>query len=150
MISQSDIKIREMVIDDYESVYKLWSETEGMCMRNVDDSYEGINKFIKRNPNTCFVALDEQNKIVGAVLCGNDGRRGYIYHLAVDKNYRRRGVGKHLIQNASYALRDLGIMKAALLVLHTNKEGNEFWENIGYYERYDIIYRDKSLDDRNI
>ncbi|NMC57714.1 MAG: GNAT family N-acetyltransferase, partial [Eubacteriaceae bacterium] len=108
------------------------------------------NKFIKRNPNTCFVALDEQNKIVGAVLCGNDGRRGYIYHLAVDKNYRRRGVGKHLIQNASNALRDLGIMKAALLVLHTNKEGNEFWENIGYYERYDIIYRDKSLDDRNI
>ncbi len=150
MISQPDIKIREMAIDDYDGVFKLWAETEGICLRGVDDSYEGINKFIKRNPETCFVALDEWQKIIGSVLCGNDGRRGYIYHLAVHKNYRKKGIGKKLVQNAADVLRDLGISKAALIVLGTNKEGNEFWEKMGYYTRDDVIYRDMLLDNKNI
>lgn len=150
MISQTDIRIREMAIDDYEDVYKLWAATQGICLRNVDDSYEGINKFLKRNPDTCFVAIDEQNKIIGAILCGSDGRRGYIYHLAVHKSYRKMGTGKKLVQKASNSLRESGIKKAALLVLNTNKAGNGFWQNIGYYKRDDIIYRDKSLDDKNI
>ncbi len=148
MINPSN-KIRTMTIDDYDGIYKLWAETEGMCLRNVDDSYEGINKFIKRNPETCFVALDEWQKIIGSVLCGSDGRRGYIYHLAVHKNYRKIGIGSNLVNEAADALKGLGISKAALLVLRTNKEGNEFWEKMGYYERDDVIYRDKSLTDKN-
>lgn len=149
MINTSN-KIRTMTIEDYDGVRKLWAETEGMCLRNIDDSYEGINKFIKRNPETCFVALDERQKIIGSVLCGNDGRRGYIYHLAVHKNYRKMRIGKNLVNEAADALKDLGISKAALLVLRTNKEGNEFWEKMGYYERNDVIYRDMLLDKKNI
>lgn len=149
MINPSNI-IRAMTIEDYDGIYKLWAETEGMCLRGVDDSYERINKFIKKNPETCFVAIDEKNKIIGSVLCGNDGRRGYIYHLAVHKNYRKMGIGSNLVNEAVYALRDLGISKAVLLVLRTNNEGNEFWEKMGYYERNDVIYRDMILDDKNI
>lgn len=148
MINPSN-KIRTMTIDDYDGIYKLWAETEGMCLRNADDSYEGINKFIKRNPKTCFVAENEQNRIIGSVLCGSDGRRGYIYHLAVHKNYRKMGIGSNLVNEAADALKDLGISKAALLVLRTNKEGIEFWEKMGYYDRNDVIYRDKSLTDKN-
>lgn len=150
MIGQFNISIREMAIEDYDGAYKLWAETEGMCLRNVDDSYEGINKFIKRNAQTCFVAEDEQNIIIGTILCGSDGRRGYIYHVAVHKNYRKKGIGKNLVQKASDSLRESGIKKAALLVLGTNKDGNEFWEKMGYYTRDDVIYRDMLLDNKNI
>lgn len=86
------MEIRIMTISDYEETFKLWSNTAGMGMRSLDDSYEGIIKFLKRNPTTNFVArIDE--KIVGVILCGHDGRRGYIYHTAVDE--KNRGHGWH-------------------------------------------------------
>jgi len=133
-----------MEINDYESLYSLWSKTSGMGINEVDDSFMGIEKFLKRNPNTCFVA--EQNDIiVGTILGGNDGRRGYIYHTAVELDYRNRGVGRALVENLIESMRYEGIYKIALVVFEKNTEGNKFWEEIGFSKREDLIYRNISI-----
>ena len=88
----------------------------GMGLNNLDDSKEGIVKFLKRNPDTCFVA-DVENVIVGAILVGNDGRRGYIYHTAVNPQYRNQGIAKNLVDTSVTALQKIGINKAALVAL---------------------------------
>jgi ribosomal protein S18 acetylase RimI-like enzyme len=138
------MRIRKMEINDYESLYSLWSKTSGMGINEVDDSFMGIEKFLKRNPNTCFVA--EQNDIiVGTILGGNDGRRGYIYHTAVELDYRNRGVGRALVENLIESMRYEGIYKIALVVFEKNTEGNKFWEEIGFSKREDLIYRNISI-----
>ena len=104
---------RKMVIDDYDKVYSLWISCAGMGLNNLDDSKEGIDKFLKRNPDTCFVAIDNET-IIGVIMVGNDGRRGYIYHTSVDPNYRMKGIGKTLVNTALDALFKLGINKVAL------------------------------------
>jgi len=115
-----------------------------MGINEVDDSFMGIEKFLKRNPNTCFVA--EQNDIiVGTILGGNDGRRGYIYHTAVELDYRNRGVGRALVENLIESMRYEGIYKIALVVFEKNTEGNKFWEEIGFSKREDLIYRNISI-----
>lgn len=83
--------VREMLITDYEDILQLWMATEGMGLRSLDDSKEGISAFLKRNPKTNFVAIDN-DRITGAILCGNDGRRGYIYHTVVHADYRNQGI----------------------------------------------------------
>jgi ribosomal protein S18 acetylase RimI-like enzyme len=97
-----------MKIADYEEVYKLWSGTAGMGLRSLDDSYEGIEKFLLRNPRTNFV-VESSNNIIGVILSGHDGRRGYIYHMAVDMLIRRNGIGKLLLNSALDALKNVGI-----------------------------------------
>ena len=82
------MQIRKMLIDDYEEVYTLWLSCAGMGLNNIDDSREGIEKYLARNPKTCFVAV-EQNCIIGAILAGHDSRRGYISHTAVSSAYRQ-------------------------------------------------------------
>lgn len=137
-----------MTISDYEETFNLWSNTAGMGMRSLDDSYEGIAKFLKRNPTTNFVArIDE--KIVGVILCGHDGRRGYIYHAAVDEKYRGQGIGKALVENAIDGLKGEGIHKAALVVFKDNIIGNEFWDMMGFDTRVDLNYRNKSINEMN-
>jgi len=133
MISWRDenMEIKLMTIQDYDNVYKLWTNTKGMGMRSLDDSFEGIEKFIKRNPNTNFIAKAE-NKVVGIILCGHDGRRGYIYHTAVNTDYRRGGVGKALVDAALEALRKEGINKVALVAFASNDLGNKFWQSLGF------------------
>lgn len=143
------MKIRKMTIDDYKAVYELWNNTPGMGMRNVDDSKEGIEKYLKRNPETCFVA-EVENKIVGVILSGHDGRRGYIYHTAVINTARKQGVGANLVNTAIEALKEQGINKVALVAFETNKLGNSFWESQGFKERNDLVYRNKSLNDNNV
>lgn len=81
-MQQNTVKIRVMKIEDYPDIYKLWISTPGMGLNNLDDSREGIEKFLRRNPDTCFVAEKEQN-VIGTIICGHDGRRGYVYHTAV-------------------------------------------------------------------
>ncbi len=125
------MEIKLMTIQDYDNVYKLWTNTKGMGMRSLDDSFEGIEKFIKRNPNTNFIAKAE-NKVVGIILCGHDGRRGYIYHTAVNTDYRRGGVGKALVDAALEALRKEGINKVALVAFASNDLGNKFWQSLGF------------------
>lgn len=143
------MNIRKMTIDDYEDVYELWSNTSGMGMRSIDDSKEGIEKYLNRNPETCFVAEGE-NEIVGVILSGHDGRRGYIYHTSVKEEARTHGVGKALVNAAMEALRQEGINKVALVAFSTNELGNSFWEAQGFEERKDLVYRNKSLNNSNI
>ncbi len=137
--------IRLMTVDDYDAVYALWMSCKGMGLNDLDDSREGIERFLARNPGTCFVA--EEDGIVGVILAGNDGRRGYIYHTAVRPECRGKGVGKSLVKAALDALRACGINKAALVVFERNSAGNAFWESMGFAVREDLVYRDKALAD---
>lgn len=138
------MNIRTMTLADYDAVYELWLSCKGMGLNNLDDSREGIERFLKRNPETCFVA-EENDKPVGVIIAGNDGRRGYIYHTAVHPDHRRNGIARALVNAALEALQGLGICKTALVVFDRNKDGNAFWESIGFSSRVDLVYRNKAL-----
>lgn len=138
------MNIRIMHTSDYESVYQLWMSCKGMGLNDLDDSKEGIEKFLNRNPETCFVA-EEGQSVIGAVIAGNDGRRGYIYHTAVSPAHRRRGIATKLTDNVISAFRKIGINKIALVVFSRNADGNAFWEKIGFSSRDDLVYRNKAI-----
>ncbi len=138
------MNVRIMHTSDYESVYQLWMSCKGMGLNDLDDSKEGIEKFLNRNPETCFVA-EEGQSVIGAVIAGNDGRRGYIYHTAVSPAHRRRGIATKLTDNAISAFRKIGINKIALVVFSRNADGNAFWEKIGFSSRDDLVYRNKAI-----
>ena len=137
--------IRCMRPDDYEAVYALWSRCSGVGLRSADDSPQGIGQYLRRNPSTCFVA-ETGGQLTGAILCGHDGRRGYIYHLAVADAHRRNGIGSALVDHALAALKREGIRKAALVAFADNIPGNLFWEKQGFTLREDLHYRNKNLD----
>ena len=126
------------------TIYILSMSCVGMGLNNLDDSKDGIEKFLNRNPDTCYIAL-ELDQIIGVIMVGSDGRRGYIYHTAVHPNYRNQGIGKALVEIALDSLLKLGINKVALVVFERNKVGNIFWEKMGFTQRNDIIYRNKAL-----
>ena len=138
------MEIRKLSVDDYDKVYELWMSCRNMGFNNIDDSREGIEKFIKRNPETSFAAV-EDGRIIGVILAGNDGRRGYIYHMSVAEDHRRQGIGSQLVDKCLEALEKEGIAKVALLVFNRNEAGNAFWESQGFTERTDITYRNKAL-----
>ena len=138
------MKIRKMTIDDYQQVYSLWLSCKGMGLNSLDDSKEGIQKFLKRNPETCFVAEDKA-EIFGAIMAGNDGRRGYIYHTAVKQEFQGKGTGMALANTAMKALEECGINKVALVVFDRNHTGNTFWEKQGFSARDDLVYRNKTI-----
>lgn len=145
MPSGSGIKVRLMEIGDYAEIYSLWMKSENMGFNNVDDSERGIAGYLARNPSSCFVAENDGGRIAGAILAGHDGRRGFIYHLAVDPDFRRRGVGRSLVDSALRALKSDGISKVALLCFAYNDAGNAFWEKAGFSARSDVVYRNKTL-----
>ena len=136
--------VRLMSIEDYDQVYALWISTPGMGLNGVDDTREGIARFLMRNPSTCFVA-EVDSMIAGTILCGHDGRRGYIYHTAVVPIHRKKGIGHQLVENAMEALKAEGITKVALVVFSRNETGNMFWAQLGFDSREDLIYRNKRL-----
>lgn len=138
------MKIRKMVIDDYDRVYDLWMSCLGMGLNNLDDTKDGIEKFLDRNPETCFVA-EKGEKLVGVILAGSDGRRGYIYHAAVSPDCRNQGIGTALVETAMGALKVLDINKVALVVFANNQDGNAFWERLGFTLREDLVYRNKAI-----
>jgi len=138
------LKIRQMTADDYDGVNQLWRHTPGMGLNATDDSREGISAYLRRNPTTCFVA-QEEDEIVGAILAGHDGRRGFIYHAAVSAERRKSGIGTALVWHAMQALEREGIHKAALVVFRRNENGNAFWESMGFSERSDLVYRNKNI-----
>jgi len=139
------MNIRNMEIADYEGVLALWKATPGMGLNDFDDSPDGIAKYLRRNPTSCFVA--EDGDIVGAILSGHDGRRGFIYHTAVREDLRGRGVGSALLDAAIAALKKEGIRKVALVVFGKNAGGNAFWERRGVAQRPDLTYRNKFIAD---
>ena len=133
-----------MTINDYDLVYSLWLNTPHMGLNNLDDSKNGIAVYLKRNPNTCFVAEKDGN-IIGVILSGHDGRRGFIYHVAVAQSEQRHGIGTALVKTAMSALEREGINKVALVVLSNNEKGNAFWERQGFSSRSDLVYRNKAI-----
>ena len=136
--------IRAMTIADYERVYALWLNTPNMGLNNIDDSKDGITKYLLRNPTTCFVA-EKDGEIIGVILCGHDGRRGYVHHTAVAQDEQRSGIGASLTDAALSALEREGIIKAALVVFEKNEKGNAFWEKQGFTSRPDLVYRNKAI-----
>ena len=136
--------IRCMTLNDYDKVYALWMSCKNMGFNNLDDTREGIGKYLKRNPNTSFVA-EQGEEIVGVILSGHDGRRGFIHHMAVAESCRRQGIAAELVGRALSALRSEGINKVALVAFARNEAGNAFWESQGFTVRDDLTYRNKAL-----
>ena len=143
-MSEDPVKIRVMNMEDYDKVYALWMSCKNMGFNNLDDSREGIEKYLKRNPLTCFIA-EKGEAIVGVILSGHDGRRGFIHHMAVAEGHRRQGIASALLEHALSALKAEGINKVALLVFNRNEAGNAFWEVQGFTARTDVTYRNKAL-----
>lgn len=141
--------IRTMTIEDYDGVYALWTKIRGFGLRSVDDSREGIDRFLKRNPTTSVVAI-EDGRVVGSILCGHDGRRGCLYHVCVDEAYRRRGIGKAMVVKAMEELEKEQINKVCLIAFTKNDIGNAFWNTIGWTKRLDLNYYDFVLNEKNI
>lgn len=141
--------IRTMQIEDYEEVYALWKRIRGFGLRSIDDSREGVARFLTRNPSTSVVAV-EDGRIVGAILCGHDGRRGCLYHVCVDPDYRMRGIGKSMVVRCMNALKEEQINKVCLIAFTQNDIGNAFWKRIGWTRREDLNYYDFALNEANI
>lgn len=141
--------IRAMTLNDYEEVYRLWMKIKGFAIRSIDDSREGVERFLKRNPGISVVA-EEDGRIVGAILCGHDGRRGCMYHVCVDPGYRLKGIGKSMVVFAMEALKKENINKVSLIAFTRNDIGNAFWKEIGWTKREDLNYYDFTLNEANI
>ena len=141
--------IRIMTMDDYDGVKALWMKIKGFGIRSIDDSRVGVERFLKRNPTTSVVAV-EDGKIVGSILCGHDGRRGCFYHVCVDEAYRMRGIGKAMVVKAMEALKEEHINKVSLIAFTKNDVGNAFWKEIGWTKREDLNYYNFTLNEENI
>ncbi len=131
------VEIRAMTIADYDDVYALWQACEGVGL-SAADSRQGIRRFLSRNPGLSLVAVDD-GRVVGAVLCGHDGRRGYVHHLAVAASHRRRGIGRALVERLLSTLRQQGIDKCHLFVFKDNRAAITFWHKVGYARRVELV-----------
>lgn len=147
--NEQQLIIREMKQSDYDKVYALWEEIKGFALRSVDDSYEGIARFLKRNPTTSIVAIVDDT-VIGSILCGQDGRRGCFYHVCVHKAYRHEGVGHKMVQKALQALEKEKISKVSLVAFKENGIGNSFWKEEGWVLRTDLNSYDYTLNKENI
>lgn len=139
------MNIRSMTVTDYDQLRALWLSTPGMGLNNIDDSREGFERYLLRNPNTCFVSEHESFRLSGAIMCGHDGRRGYIYHTCVRADMQGKGIGRALVEAALDALKAEGIHKVALVAFRRNEQGNAFWEKLGFTVREDLTYRNRTL-----
>jgi len=137
------LDIRPFTIDDYCAAAELWKNSEGVTL-SAADSRDNVNRYLERNAGLSFVAYDD-GKLVGAVLCGHDGRRGYLHHLAVDKRCRKRGIGKVLTARCLEALAALGIERCHLFVYGQNRAAREFWSRIGWFERSELVIMSHDL-----
>lgn len=141
--------LRLFTLSDYPGAVALWNSADGITLNDYDDTEAGIARYLKRNPSSCFVLelthSDQTREIIGAVLSGHDGRRGFIHHLAVAQAHRGRGYATTLVAAVQQALDGEGIAKVALLVTAINDDGNAAWDRLGYTTRTDIVYRDRVL-----
>lgn len=140
--------IRVMTLEDYEEVFCLWKRIKGFAIRSLDDSKDGVTRFLKRNPNTSVVKVLD-GRIVGSILCGHDGRRGCFYHVCVDPDYRMRGIGKEMVSFALLVLEQEGIGKVNLIAFTDNAAGNAFWKELGWTNRVDLNYYDYTINSEN-
>ncbi len=138
-----NVTIRKMSIRDYAEVAALWAGVPGLGVHLADaDSRESIKRYLARNPGLSFVAC-RQGNLIGAILCGHDGRRGILYHLAVLPEYRRLGIGRKLVNHCLKALAQAGIGKCYIFVFSDNTKARSFWKKIGWskYEGLDAMYK---------
>jgi ribosomal protein S18 acetylase RimI-like enzyme len=131
------MKIVEMTIKDYQEVFALWQTSNGIGLHDDEDSQQGIAAYLKRNSGLSFI-VRQDDKVIGAVLCGHDGRRGFMHHLAVDSDYRKKGIGKALVEHALSRLQKAGIKKCHIFVFGDNVAGQRFWNCIGWARRDDL------------
>jgi len=139
------VEITPLTIDRYEDVHALWVQAEGVGLHDYSDSRESIAAYLERNPGMSFVATVD-GVVVGAVLAGHDGRRGYLHHLTVNPDCRRRGIGRRLVDGCLDALREAGIAKCHLFIFNTNETGIAFWESVGWTPRTDLRIVSKVID----
>ncbi|MBB3112666.1 ribosomal protein S18 acetylase RimI-like enzyme [Paenibacillus phyllosphaerae] len=132
-----ELNYREMTIGDYEAAFALWQQTEGMGISEADEK-PNIAAYLARNPGLSFVC-EHEGKLVGTILCGHDGRRGFIYHAAVRPDYRGHGIGRQLTQRSLEGLREAGVHKCHLFVLEDNQAGGRFWGGSGWSQRSGIL-----------
>jgi ribosomal protein S18 acetylase RimI-like enzyme len=137
------IRYDPMTAQDYPEVLKLWRNTEGVGL-NESDEFEPIRAFLRRNPGMSQVARHEQT-LVGAVLCGHDGRRGYLHHLAVVPRFRGQGIGRALVQRCLASLEAVGIPKCNIFLFNNNQLGAAFWQRTGWQQREDLLVAQKKL-----
>lgn len=143
------VTVSSMQIEDYDQVYALWMTIHGFSIRTIDDSREGVERFLKRNPGISVVA-EMDGRVVGAILCGHDGRRGCLYHVCVHEDYRMHGIGRAMVVYCMNALQQEGINKVSLIAFTKNDIGNAFWKQIGWTKREDLNYYDFVLNQKNI
>jgi putative acetyltransferase len=143
--SADGTSVRYFRIADYDAVIALWRRTEGVGL-NESDTRRAIAAFLRRNPRLSFVA-EQNGQIVGAVLCGHDGRRGYLHHLAVSKRYRQRGLGRRLVKECLAKLRKIGISKCNIFIFANNAAGMKFWAHTGWNLRTELRLMQIRLDD---
>lgn len=148
-MKETEPVIRVMTMDDFEAVHALWMEIHGFGIRSIDDSREGVERFIRRNPTTSMVA-EAEGKIVGAILCGHDGRRGCLYHVCVHEAYRKHGIGQKLVGACVDALAAEHINKINLIAFKKNEVGNRFWQGLGWIFREDVNYYEYVTNEDNI
>lgn len=132
-----------MSAEDYDEVYALWSNTQGIGLSEAD-TCENIARYLAKNPGQSFVCKHEE-RVVGCILCGNDGRRAYIHHTAVMPEYRRTGIARELVSTAMKKQRESGIQKCHLFIFNENEQGKAFWKSVGFEERGDIGLMSKSI-----
>ena len=145
----SNWTVREMKIEDYDGVKKLWLSIKGFAIRSIDDSHDGVEKFLRRNPGCSTVCILD-GEVVGAILCGHDGRRGCLYHVCVHADYRRHGIGKAMVVHCMEELEKEHINKVSLIAFTKNDIGNAFWNSMHWTKREDLNYYDFTLNRDNI
>ena len=148
-MAAKDIQIRPMTMDDYEEVFEMWQSISGFGIRSWDDSKEGIEKFIARNPGLSVVAIHD-GRIIGGILCGHDGRRGCLYHVCVRQEYRMLGIGQDMVECCKAALQREGINKINLIAFTSNEIGNKFWQKLKWKYRTDCNYYEENLNLDNV
>ena len=148
-MEKKQFEIRKMTIEDYDGLYALWMTIKGFGIRSVDDSREGVEIFLKRNPDTSVVAVSD-GQIVGGILCGHDGRRGCLYHVCVRAEYRMLGIGQEMVARCKEHLKQEGVNKINLIAFQSNAVGNRFWQKLNWKFRNDCNYYEENLNLENV
>jgi ribosomal protein S18 acetylase RimI-like enzyme len=136
------IVIRAMTAEDYSVVSELWRHTEGMGLTE-SDSEQGISAHLRRNPGVSAVAISQHGDLVGAVLCGHDGRSGYIHHLAVELRYRRLGIAARLLEHCFVQLGAAGISRSKIFIFKDNEAAASFWNHNGWSPLSELLVLQK-------
>lgn len=137
------VTIEKMTLRHYEAAVKLWKQCEGVHLGKADER-EAIARYLRRNAGMSLVAMDN-GRLVGTVLCGHDGRRGILHHLAVAKDCRGKGVGKLLATQACEGLKAVGLDRCWILILADNGAARQFWKALGWQESLQVVYAGKDF-----